>query len=66
MGLWNKNTDEPSETDRIFAASVSGNPDVSSSLTARNPNIGERALVSGHYGAGVNVDQLAKVAKKFI
>ncbi len=62
MGIFDK--DEPSWTDRVYAAATSGHPDVSSSLTARSPNVGERAIASGFLGAGANLTELAKMAKK--
>lgn len=62
MSFWDKK--EPSMTDRIFAASQSKDPDVTSSLLATNPNLGERSLISGKYGAGANIDELARLEKK--
>ncbi len=61
MGDSNK---QASLASRAWGASQSGNPDVHSSLTRDKPNIGERALVSGYFGAGSSLEQLAKLARE--
>lgn len=59
----NSDDKQPGIFDRIYGAATSGNPDVHSSLTRRNPNIGERAVASGGVGLGIDMNELARLTK---